>query len=351
MHAADWQMIKDVFHQATRLDSGRRQVFLNAVCADDANLRTEVESLLASFREGNAFLEKPAYRNDRSFSAWQLEKGQEVSHYKIVEPIGSGGMGEVYLARDQKLGRDVALKLLPAFMSRDTKPMRRFRLEAAIVSSLDHPNIVKVHQFEEVNGLEILVTEFVKGVTLRERMRRGIPVPEAVGVGRQIAEALTAAHQAGIVHRDIKPENIMIRHDGCVKVLDFGSAKPCEHSPLSPTTSSARKLSLPGMVLGTVSYMSPEQARAQDLDGRSDIFSLGVVIYEMLAGRPPFTGETLTDVIASVIKTEPPNVSYLNSNVPPDLDRIVSWCMKKERVVRFQTAAEVVAELKRTLSH
>ena len=343
MQAADWQLVKDVFHQATRLDTGRRQIFLSAVCADDNDLRVEVESLLASFKDGNSFLEKPAY------GGAQFESGQHVSNYKIIGPIGSGGMGEVYLARDSRFDREVALKLVPDFLRGDQNRMRRFRLEAAIVSALDHPNIVRIHEFEKLAGVDLMVTEYVKGVTLRERMRRGVSVPEAVNIGLQIASALTAAHKAGIVHRDIKPENIMVRDDGHVKVLDFGSAKPCEQSPLSPRTSSARKLSMPGMVLGTVSYMSPEQARGQELDGRSDIFSLGVVMYEMLAGRPPFTGETMTDVIASVIKTEPPNVSFLNPSVPPDVDRIVSWCMKKDQVVRFQTAVEVVTELNRTV--
>ncbi len=344
MRAADWQLVKDVFHQATRLDTGRRQIFLSAVCADDNDLRVEVESLLASFNEGDAFLEKPVYGGS------QFKAGQDVSNYKIIGPIGSGGMGDVYLARDSRFDREFALKLVPDFLRGDANRMRRFRLEAAIVSALNHPNIVRIYEFDELAGVDLLVTEFIKGVTLRERMRRDVSVPEAVEISLQIASALTAAHQAGIVHRDIKPENVMVRDDGRVKVLDFGSAKACEQSPLSPRTSSARKLSLPGMVLGTISYMSPEQARGQELDGRSDIFSLGVVMYEMLAGRPPFTGETMTDVIAAVIKAEPPNVSFLNPNVPPDVDRIVSWCMKKEQVMRYQTAAEVVAELDRVKS-
>jgi len=346
MPAADWQLVKDVFNQATRLESGRRQVFLNAVCADDEELRSEVESLLSSFKDGNAFLEKPAYGGAAPISYWQLKTGQEFSHYKIIEPIGVGGMGEVYLARDKKLDRDVALKLLPVFMSGDAKRMRRFRLEAAIVSALNHPNIVTIYEFDSVGGKDVLVTEYVKGVTLRERMQQGLSVYEALDIGMQIASALTGAHRAGIVHRDIKPENVMVRDDGYVKVLDFGSAKPCDESPLSPTTSSARKLSLPGMVLGTVSYMSPEQARGRALDGRSDIFSLGVVMYEMLAGRPPFTGETMTDVIVEVVQKNPPSLSCLDRNVPTEIDRIISRCMEKESNARFQSAAEVVAEMK-----
>src|SRR5688572_27574261 len=165
MQPADWSIVKDVFNQATRLDSGRRQVFLNAVCADDAELRGEVESLLSSFRNSDAFLEKPVYGGPAA-SFWQLERGQELSHYRIVEPIGLGGMGEVYLARDKELDRDVALKLLPAFMSGDAKRMRRFRLEAAIVSALNHPNIVTIYEFDSVGGKDVLVTEYVKGVTL-----------------------------------------------------------------------------------------------------------------------------------------------------------------------------------------
>jgi eukaryotic-like serine/threonine-protein kinase len=322
---------------------------LNAVCADDEELRSEVESLLASFRDGNSFLEKPAYEGAAPASYWQLKTGQEFSHYKIIEPIGVGGMGEVYLARDKKLDRDVALKLLPAFMSGDAKRMRRFRLEAAIVSALNHPNIVTIYEFDSVGGKDVLVTEYINGMTLRERMRQGLSLPEAMDIGMQIASALAGAHRAGIVHRDIKPENVMVRDDGYVKVLDFGSAKPCEQSPLSPTTSSARKLSLPGMVLGTVSYMSPEQARGRELDGRSDIFSFGVVMYEMLAGRPPFTGETMTDVIAEVVQKIPPRLNYLNPQLPAEIDRIVSRCMEKEPNARFQTAAEAAVELKQAL--
>ncbi len=213
---------------------------MNAVCADDAELRGEVESLLSSFRNSDAFLEKPVYGGPAA-SFWQLERGQELSHYRIVEPIGLGGMGEVYLARDKELDRDVALKLLPAFMSGDAKRMRRFRLEASIVSALNHPNIVTIYEFTSVDGVDVLVSEYVNGETLRERMRRGLSVYEAVDISMQIASALTAAHRAGIVHRDIKPENVMVRDDGYVKVLDFGSAKPTERSPLSPTTSSGAK--------------------------------------------------------------------------------------------------------------
>jgi tetratricopeptide (TPR) repeat protein len=258
-------------------------------------------------------------------------------------------MGEVYLALDARLGRKVALKLLPAAYTADETRMRRFVQEAKAASALNHPNILTVHEIGENNGLHFIITEFVDGTVLRQQMVRArLSLRLALDVAIQVASALTAAHAAGIVHRDIKPENIMIRRDGVVKVLDFGLAKLVEQSGTSDgdvATIAAGKTG-PGVVVGTARYMSPEQARGGDVDARSDIFSLGSVLYEMLAGRPPFDGDTPSDVMAAILKTEPPGVDHYLPNAPRELRHIVAKSLRKDREDRYQSVKDLLIDLK-----
>ncbi|MGI9168050.1 MAG: protein kinase domain-containing protein, partial [Pyrinomonadaceae bacterium] len=278
--------------------------------------------------------------------------GQHILHYEIVTLIGRGGMGEVYLAKDERLNRRMALKLLPADYTRHKDRVRRFQQEAQAASALNHPNILTIYELVEVNGQQFIATEFVDGETLRHRMKRsGLSVGEALEITIQAASALAAAHQAGIVHRDIKPENIMIRPDGYVKVLDFGLAKLTEQNDRTPHARVADQLDISsGLVMGTVKYMSPEQARGLSVDARSDIFSLGVVLYEMLTGRVPFKGEAAGDLIKSILKDEPTPLSQCAPELPVELEHIVSKVLAKNQAERYQTINDLIAAL-RELRH
>jgi predicted ATPase/tRNA A-37 threonylcarbamoyl transferase component Bud32 len=352
MPEKDWEKVKDLFHDALRLDTSERESFLDQACDGDIGLRIEVESLLMSLTEAKSFLEMPVIGEPgESKSDWHLENGRQISHYRIIEPIGSGGMSEVYLADDERLGRKVALKVLPREMLNDRIRLRRFQREANAVSALNHPNILTIFEFEQDNGVHFFASEFVNGMTLRKRLDSGkLKVIETLEIAIQIASALQAAHDAGVVHRDIKPENVMIRVDGYVKVLDFGLAKLTEKVTLGEADRTlTQRYSLPGMIMGTVTYMSPEQARGTRVDPRSDIFSLGIVLFEMLTGRPPFRGDTATDVLAEIIQTDPPPPGTINKQVPAELDDIVTRSLEKNPANRFQSTAELVSELKSVL--
>ncbi len=272
--------------------------------------------------------------------------GTRFGRYEIRSQLGVGGMGEVYLASDTKLGRTVALKFLPAEVAADQKRMQRFTREAHAVSALNHPNIITIHEIEQEGATTFIATEYIEGVTLRERMKRGpLPVEEALDVAIQITSALAAAHAKEIVHRDIKPENIMLREDGYVKVLDFGLAKLAENRSTTPEAPTQVHTDI-GAVIGTARYMSPEQARGIEVDGRTDIFSLGIVLYEMLAGRSPFEGATNHEVVASILKEEPHALSEHVEHVPPRLQEVVSRALRKERDERYQTAREMLDDLR-----
>jgi len=272
-----------------------------------------------------------------------------ISHYRIISKLGAGGMGEVYLAEDRRLGRKVALKMFNSSFIKSEDRLRRFELEARTASSLNHPNILTIHEVGEQDDSHYIVMEYVEGETLRKRLLRSkMPSDEILDKAIQIASAIAAAHQAGIVHRDIKPENIMIRPDGYVKVLDFGLAKLTERRTDGSDTQ-AMTIDLntePGTVMGTVKYMSPEQARGLAVDARSDIFSFGVVLYEMIAGHPPFEGLTTTDILVAILERQPPPLASLLSNAPIELDPIVRKCLEKNREHRYQSAQEVVSDLK-----
>lgn len=274
----------------------------------------------------------------------------QLSHYRILEKLGAGGMGEVYLAEDVKLRRKLALKILPAEFTQDPERVARFEQEARAASALNHPNIITIYEVGEDQGRHFIATEFIAGHTLRQHLRStGIELREALEITVQIASALQAAHEAGITHRDIKPENVMIRPDGIVKVLDFGLAKLTEKVEPHVDPEAATRLkahSNPGLIMGTVLYMSPEQARGLPVDARSDIFSLGVMLYEMLTGRAPFDGPTTSDVLAAILCSEPAPFSRYVAGLPPELEWSVNKALRKERDARYQTIKGFLSDLK-----
>jgi serine/threonine protein kinase/Tfp pilus assembly protein PilF len=274
-----------------------------------------------------------------------ISANSNLLHYRIISKIGSGGMGDVYLAEDTKLGRKVALKLLSEQLASDEEKLERFIREARMASGLNHPNILTVYEIGEAHGRNFIVTELIEGMTLRERLAVSgrLSAKETLQVAVQVAEALSAAHRAGVIHRDIKPENIMIRADGYAKVLDFGLAKLVEKGPEGVD---AQFRTRPGIVMGTVAYMSPEQARGQDLDARSDVFSLGSVIYEMLAGKQAFHGETQSHALVAILEKDPEPLPGLSSAVDEELDRITRKALSKSVDDRYPSAEELVAELR-----
>lgn len=352
MTPESWQQIDQIFHEALQYPPGERAAFVAVCCGCDEHLRGEVESLLASHEQAASFIEVPAGDAAAELLTGpeaRLTPGTMLSRYQILNPLGTGGMGEVYLAQDTKLSRKIALKLLPRHFTISSDRMRRFEHEARAVSALNHPNIVTLHEIERLNDTNFIVTEYVEGQTLRQLISQThVQLSDALDLAIQIAGALDAAHAAGIVHRDIKPENIMVRRDGYVKVLDFGLAKLAGREIPIPRTKLPAKDLLntdPGSVIGTVSYMSPEQSRGGNVDARSDIWSLGVVLYELLTGRVPFTGETPSQVMVSLINDEvPPLTGY--ANVPAQLDRIITKALSKNPEQRYPTAGELASELK-----
>src|SRR5262245_42616580 len=279
-----------------------------------------------------------------------LAAGTSIAHYRILSRLGAGGMGEVYLAEDTRLGRKVALKLLPAKFTQDEDRVRRFEQEARAASALNHPNIITIYEIGEERGTHYIAMEFIDGQTLRQRMASDqLKLPVALDVVIQVAAALAAAHEAGIVHRDLKPENVMLRRDGIVKVLDFGLAKLTEQQGTEVDTDAptiAKLPTVPGTVMGTPSYMSPEQARAQKVDARTDIFSLGAVLYEMIAGTSPFAGTTIAVVHAAILEREPAPLTHYVPEVPRELKHLVSKALRKDRDERYQTVKDFLIDLK-----
>ena len=349
--------IGELFHVVLGLGAAERAAFLERECAGDTELHREVEALVRSHEGEGGVIDRPAL----DVAAELLARGgaEEVvgsmlaGRYRVLSLLGEGGMGRVYLAEDPRLGRKVALKLLPPRLTADAEGVRRFEREARAASALSHPNIVTVYDVSEADGASVIASEYIEGETLRERLARGpLAPPEAVEIASQIASALRAAHEAGIVHRDVKPENVMLRTlDGGVehvKLIDFGIAKL---APQPATEGNGQNgsavMTTPGLIMGTDRYMSPEQARGQDVDARADVWSLGCVLYEMVAGTPPFTGETAGDVVAAVLKTEPVPLPQVATETPGELQRIVQKCLEKGREARYQSAEDLLDDLRR----
>ena len=354
-----WRQLKQIFQAAVETPASNREAFLADACADDPSLRAEIESLISAHEQPGSFLDTPAFdlaATDTTDKQVNALVGASLGRYQILALLGRGGMGEVYKAKDTTLRRDVAIKVLPSDYSIDRDRLRRFEQEARAASALNHPNIITIHEFGQEDGVHFIVSEFIEGETLRRRI-----ASERFGAGEipeiaiQITSALIAAHEAGIVHRDIKPENVMVRPDGLVKVLDFGLAKLVERrsfdtvtdaSEASEATTAAWGGGETGVVMGTVSYMSPEQTRGQKLDARSDLFSLGVVLYEMATGHTPFARDTVADTIASILEKEPPPLAQFTSEIPETLEQIIHKTLSKDRKERYQTARELLDELK-----
>jgi protein kinase-like protein/phospholipase A2-like protein/VCBS repeat protein len=334
------------------LDGAERAEFLERECAGDEELRREVESLVASHEEQEPFLSAPAVEvvARRLAEETTLSINKQIGHYRVLSLLGRGGMGEVYLAQDTRLGRKVALKLLPARFTQDEDRLRRFAQEAKAASALNHPGILTIHEIGQEENDHFIVTEFVDGQTLRQLMKAArMELAQSIDIAIQVAGALRAAHEAGIIHRDIKPENVMARADGLIKVLDFGLAKLTERQAGmddDQTEMLARSDTAFGVVMGTPQYMSPEQTRGRKLDQRTDIFSLGVMLYEMVAGRKPFEGETISDVIAEILKTEPAPVAEVRPEAPSELQRIVSKALAKDRDERYQAVKDLELDLR-----
>src|SRR6184192_3127694 len=353
MEPGRWARITEIYHATIARPPEERASFVGQECYGDETLRKQVEAMVKSHERSGDFIESPAFAVAPELLIDEQTVdliGQSIGHYWIESLLGVGGMGAVYLARDERLGRKVALKLLPEHLTADETQLSRFKAEARSASALNHPNILTVYEIGAEGNRHFIATEFIEGMTLRASLAGGrMNLHASLEIAVQVASALAAAHETGVVHRDIKPENIMLRPDGYVKVLDFGIAKLTEQRPASDhyeVGTTAVLQTRPGLVLGTGQYMSPEQARGQKVDARSDIWSLGVVLYEMVGGIPPFRGETPSDCIASILTTKPPPLSSVLSNVPLKLEFILQKALRKNSEERYQTIKEMLADLR-----
>ena len=354
MEAERLKQIEEIYHAALEIPLEKREAFFNESCGADKNLRREVISLLSFEKSFDNFLDSsPESLAAEMFAERDNETSlidKEIGHYKVKKLLGRGGMGEVYLAEDTKLDRKVAVKFLNEELSRDADKLKRFVQEAKAASALNHPNILTVYEIGAELGKNYIVTEFIEGRTLREHLSEKEPMPldDILKIGVQIAEALAAAHRAKIIHRDIKPENIMIREDGYAKVLDFGLAKLLEPKEAASGSEDATRVQVnttPGMIMGTVSYMSPEQARGKQTDARTDLWSFGVLLYEMITRNLPFFGETMSDTIAAILTKEPAPLAQFISTPAAELQRIVRKALAKNPADRYQTARDLMNDL------
>ena len=368
MNPQRWEQIEDLLQRALDLKPSERAAFLEHACAGDETLRSAVEAMLSREADAASFMESPAVAGlAEQMGLPSPAPPSQLSHYRIEARIGEGGMGEVYGARDEVLGRVVALKILPAEFVSDAERVRRFEQEAFAASRLNHPNIITIFEITQADGAHFIAEEYVEGETLREiltdpqtKKPRKLSVDKALDIATQIAGALKAAHTAWIIHRDIKPENVMVRKDGLVKVLDFGIAKLGEQElevpPLTgivrpqdvPPESGTPNLTIPGSIMGTASYMSPEQARGEQLDGRSDVFSLGLLLYEMVVGERLFAGTTRAEALQAVQQVSeglPPNLKL--GQVPKELQRIIRKALRRNRDERYASAGELLDDLNR----
>jgi len=346
-----WRRIEELYHSALALKEGERLQFLSDACKDDVILRKEVESLLGADGKAAGFIEAPAIQVAAQLLTPQeieehaprmLEPGTTISHYCILNKIGAGGMGEVYRANDPRLKRDVAVKILPERSAADPERLRRFELEARSTAALNHPNIVAIYDVGTWEyGTPYVVTELLEGETLRDCLRRGpLPVRKAIEIASHVASGLSAAHDKGIIHRDLKPENLWLTKDGHIKILDFGLAKLLPEKPVAPDLTTLTDTTST-KVMGTLGYMSPEQVRGKPLDQRTDIFSLGAVMYEMLSGRRAFQGPTPADTISAILSRDPAELSATNQGITSAVGGIVHRCLEKDADQRFHTAKDV----------
>ncbi len=346
-----YQRIGILFDEALERAPAERADWLRQACGADAELRAAVEELLAHHHEAEEFLDQPAMQ----LAANMLTQpptvelvGQQIGHYQIRSRLGAGGMGEVYRARDTRLDRAVAIKVLPASFASNPDRLRRFELEAKATGALNHPNILTIHDTGAHQGTPYIVTELLEGTELRALLKDGpLPLRQALDYARQIAQGLAAAHEKGITHRDLKPANLFVTTEGRVKILDFGLAKlnPVKMVGLVGSTEAETMMQTPqtepGVVMGTVGYMSPEQVRGQVADHRSDIFSFGIIFYEMLTGRRAFQGDTFAEVMAAIVKVDPLEITTANYQIPPHLERVTRHCLEKRPERRFQTASDL----------
>jgi len=334
-----WQQIREVLEEALELAPEQRSAFLQQNCSADPSLRQEVETLLASSPDArSSFLQSSPLH-------LTLASGTALGEYEVKSLLGAGGMGEVYRARDARLGRDVAIKVLPSVTAGSDR-LRRFKQEAQAAAALNHPNILAVFQMGTHEGAPYLVSELLEGETLREQLKRGpLSVRKAIKYGVQIARGLAAAHEKGIVHRDLKPENLFVTRDGRVKILDFGLAKLTQPHFSSDSDPELTQGTEPGVVMGTVGYMAPEQVRGQTTDHRADIFAFGAILYEMLAGKRAFQKPTSADTMSAILNEDPPGIFQATGNIPQALQRVVHRCLEKTPEQRFQSASDLAFAL------
>ena len=349
-----WERVKEVLDAALELPAGERTAFLDKTCGADAELRKEVESLLAASEDSDSFLEKSPVADLPADAEDPKLEGRVVFHYRILEEVGRGGMGIVYRAMDTKLDRPVALKVLPDAFAQDKDRLQRFEREARVLASLNHPNIATIHEIGHLGEVPFLVLELVPGETLADALAKSdrLPLEEALPLFKQIAEAMEAAHDRKIIHRDLKPANIKITPDGKVKVLDFGLAKAFEEDAAAGTPTSAItgiQGTRSGIILGTATYMSPEQARGKRVDQRTDIWAFGCCIYETLVGEPLFHGATISDTIAQILSNEP-DWEALPETTPESIRRVLRRCLNKNPQRRFRDAWDIRVELEEALN-
>jgi serine/threonine-protein kinase len=350
MEVKDWERVESLFHAALPLDAGARAAHLELACAGDQALRAEVESLLAASERDEGFLAENAFNAGLEvLSGAQAERleGKQIGCYQVLSQLGRGGMGEVYLAEDTRLGRKVALKFLSGKLVDDNWAKRQLVKEAQAVAMAEHPNICPIYGIEEAEGHSFIVMQYVEGETLADFIAARRPdVAEALSLGAQIVAAVAEAHAHGIIHRDIKPQNVVVGGGGQVKVLDFGLAKIIHRKDgVAPLGEDSSRVSQGGLVIGTVAYMSPEQLRAERLDFRSDIFSLGTVLYELFTGQKPFARASHAEVISAILTSRPPPLAAHSPAIPPELDSIVFHCLEKDRNQRYQSASELLYDL------
>ena len=348
-----WKQIDELAQAALERGGDERATFLDQACAGDDALRREVESQIAYQQQASKFLEEPAFKHAAELMAdpqtgTESMEGRTISHYSVLRKLGEGGMGEVYLAQDTTLNRKVAIKFLSQNSVAGEQARKRLVREAKAAAALDHPHICGVHEVAEEAGYSFIVMQYVEGGTLAGRIQhQPIELREALEIAVQIADALADAHSHRIIHRDVKPQNVMLTASGQVKVLDFGLARVVREGSLIDSSGETESLlTMPGSVIGTVPYMSPEQVRGEALDGRSDIFSFGAVLYEMLSGRQPFQGESVGATMSSILTKEPAPLARYASEVPDELQRIVRKALSKDKEGRYQGIKDLLIDLR-----